>query len=194
MNEIILASASTGRKKLFDQYFTRFQTFVSDVDESQVIENKAEILTEKLAVLKAREVSLRFPDDYVFGFDTVVTCEDRILGKPSDIEEAKKILRFLSGKNQVVHSGYAVIHKAGGVEISGVGETVLFFKELTDSFINDYVMNHPVTRFAGGYGVQDNDRLIDILSGDMDTVVGAPMADVIRKIKLIDIPDGLIKP
>jgi septum formation protein len=193
MNEIILASASIGRKKLFDHYFTSFRTYVSDIDESRITAPNAVVLTEKLAILKAKEVSKISPDVYFFGFDRVVTGEDRFLGNPADTEEAKKILRFLSGKNQLVHSGYSIIQKSKGIEISGVGETVLFFKELSGEFINHYVMNHPVTRFAGGYGVQDNDNLIDIISGDMDTVVGAPMTEVIGRLREIGMPDSLIR-
>jgi septum formation protein len=193
MNEIILASASIGRKKLFEQYFTTFQTQVSHIDESQLSITKPRELTETLALLKARKVASMFPDDYVFGFDTVVACEGHILGKPADIKEAKKILRFLSGKHQAVYSGYAVIRNAGHIEISGVGETVLYFMELSDEYIDHYVVNHPVTRFAGGYGVQDNDQLIKIISGTMDTVVGAPMQEMIDRLGSVGIPDGIIR-
>lgn len=183
MNKLVLASASIGRKGLFEKYFTAFDIAVSEVDESTVKAETPQELTTVLALLKGKKVSESRPDDFVLGFDTVVVCEGQILGKPADLDEARKVLRFLSGKHQSVLSGYSLIHKNLGLELSGHSETILYFHELSESFIEEYVNTHPVTRFAGGYGLQDKDDLVEIHSGDRDTVIGAPMGLVIKALK-----------
>lgn len=181
MSALILASQSWGRKRLFERDFIEFDIHCSEVDESVIPPLDPAHLTEQLAILKAREVAKFHPGAWVCGFDTVVSCEGQILGKPADLDEARRILKFLSGKNQSVFSGYCVVRESEGFEASGYTETVLHFAKLSDDWIEDYIHHNPVTRFAGGYGVQDNDTLVSILSGDMDTIVGASMTEV-RKI------------
>jgi septum formation protein len=193
MNEIILASASIGRKRLFEKYFTEFTISVSDFDESSVQNVSPSELTRLLALYKAGSVSDKFPSDFVIGFDTVVVCEGKILGKPADLNEARQILRFLSGKKQSVLSGYAIIRLDKGIEISGVGETVLLFKNLTDEFIEGYIREHPVMKYAGAYGVQDKDELIQIIKGGFDNVIGASMDEIIAHLKKVGLPGRLFK-
>lgn len=183
MNKIVLASASIGRKKLFTHYFGDFTVSASNIDESRIKDDDPVQLVRKLSLLKARMVAKYYKNDFVMGFDTLVLCEGQVLGKPATKEEARQILAYLSGKDQSVISGYAIINHEIEMEECGYGETVLRMKELSEEFINDYVENHPVTRFVGGYGVQDKDDLIEIISGDMDTVIGAPMSEVIRKLR-----------
>ena len=193
MSALILASQSWGRKRLFERDFTRFEIQVSDVDESVIPPLDPAHLTEQLALLKAKAVANHYPTGWVCGFDTVVSCEGKILGKPVDLDEARSILRFLSGKNQSVFSGYAVIHRSGAFEVSGFTETVLHFARLTDDWIEDYIHHHPVTRFAGGYGVQDKDELVNIVSGELDTIVGASMTAVKNELRRAGLPSDYFR-
>ncbi len=183
MNRVILASASEGRKRLFEAHIKHFAIAVSKVDEEAVAITDPRKLVCTLALMKAVEVAQKFPDDITIGFDTVVVCDGEIIGKPRDKKDAIRILKQIRGKRQIVMTGYAIVNKRLGLEINDQVETVLYLKNLSDEFISDYVENHPVTKFAGGYGVQDNDQLIDILSGDFDNVVGAPMRAIINHLK-----------
>jgi len=97
--------------------------------------------------------------------------------------DAIRILKSIRGKRQSVLTGYAIVNKVLQLEINDEVETVLCMRDLSDEFIESYVKNHPVTKFAGGYGVQDNDQLIEILSGDFDNVIGAPMRAIINHLK-----------
>jgi len=180
MDGIILASASTGRRDLFKKYFYDFTISISNFDENSIECKNPKEYVRILALKKAEIISEKFPKEFVIGFDTIVLCEGKILGKPADIEEGKKMLRFLSGKKQRVLSGYAVIHKEKKFNKSGVAETILLFKELSDEFIEEYTTTHPVTRFAGGYGIQNKDDFISIITGSFDNVIGAPMKEVIE--------------
>jgi septum formation protein len=180
MNEIILASQSVGRKKLFHQYFESFKISVSNIDESKIRIADPHELVKRLAYLKTAAVAKFYSNDFVMGFDTLVMCEDRVLGKPRTKEDAKETLRFLSGKYQSVITGYCIIHGNRRIEVNDRAETKLHFASLTEDFIQRYCEEQPVTRFAGAYAVQDHDAFVNIESGTMENIVGAPM-DVIVK-------------
>ena len=184
MDRIILASKSIGRRELFDKYFGEYEIHVSDINESIGI-TEPHKLTRELARLKAAAVAKLFTTDYVMGFDTVVVFESRIIGKPKDKEEAKKFLKMLSGKVQSVISGYCIINKTKSIFHNGSEETVLHFKELSEDFIENYVNTHSVTKFAGGYAIQKDDSYIDIIDGDYDVIVGAPMKHIIDIMKIL---------
>ncbi|MFN3659988.1 MAG: Maf family protein [Brevinematales bacterium] len=190
---IILASASIGRKMLFEQTVQDFVIEVSDINEEKFFHENPRELPRILAEAKAQAISRRFPDDYVFAFDTIVLCEDKILGKPKDKEEAKAFLQFLSGKRQSVISGYAFVHKNKHIAESGSEETILSFAQLSEEFIEHYVNTHPVTRFAGGYAIQNNDEFIHIEKGSFDVIVGAPMDKVIAFLKKVGLEDNLLQ-
>lgn len=193
-NRIILASASIGRKMLFEQTIRDFIIEVSHVDEESFSSSNPRTLPRILAEAKAEEVSQRFPDDYVFAFDTIVLCEDKIIGKPKDKEEAKAFLRFLSGKKQSVISGYAFFSKNKNIRESGIEETFLRFASLSDTFIEEYVNTHPVTKFAGGYAIQNDDKFIQIEKGSFDVIVGAPMYRVVDFIRRVGLEHLLLTP
>jgi septum formation protein len=181
MNKLVLASASIGRKRLFERDFGDFEIAVSDFDEDSIEHTDPAELVQKLAVNKARIVAGQYPGAIVCGFDTVVLFEGEVLGKPATTGEAREMLRRESGAEQVVLSGYAVICREQSFETSGVSKATLRMKPITNEFIEHYISNHPVTRYAGGYGAQDSDELIELIDGDMDVVVGAPM-DIVRRI------------
>ncbi len=193
MNNIVLASASIGRKKLFQNYFTQFITSVSNIDESRVKTGDPYELTKKLAFLKAKSISRFYQDDFVIGLDTVVFCEGKIVGKPINKEEAIGILKFLSGKKQSVVTGFCILNQQLGVSINEYYETILLFRELSDLFISDYVKNNPVTKFAGAYAAQDQDEFITLIEGDVENVIGAPMKRIISCLKNYPIPHSIFK-
>jgi septum formation protein len=176
--KIILASNSPGRKMLFEKYFKDFLIIPSNFDENNIKDNDPVKLTELLAFKKCEEVAKNNPYDFVFAFDTVVLCENHIIGKPQDRDDARKMLKFLSGKKQIVISGYsfALYHK--NIFSRGHEKTILYFDKLTDDFIEEYISTHDVLKYAGGYAIQENDRFLNIEEGDIDVVIGAPMKKV----------------
>ena len=179
MNRIVLASQSVGRRMLFERYFDKFEIHPAYVDEEKVTGKPSRIVV-KLSILKAKKVSEIFPEDFVCGFDTVVVCNGKVVGKPKDREEAKEYLKFLSGKIQSVYSGFCIVNKKINLFKYGYSKALLKFAKVSDEWIEEYVKNNPVTLFAGGYAIQNNDRLIKILWGDRDTIIGAPMKKVLK--------------
>jgi len=181
---LVLASASPRRKELISFISSDVKIFPADVDESFSDDIPAESVPEILAVRKAKAVSEKFPEDTVIGSDTSVIVEGVILGKPSDREDAKRMLRLLSGKTHKVITGCAVFKKGRSVSFSETTEVT--FYPLTDKEIDDYVnTNEPMDK-AGAYGIQGyGSLLIKGINGDYFNVVGLPVAKLNKVLKRI---------
>ena len=95
--EIVLASASPRRRELMGRVAPDFRVFPTDVDESAIPERDPLAFAIGAAVAKAKAAAETFPEAVVIGADTVVALGLRILGKPADREEARAMLRALSG-------------------------------------------------------------------------------------------------
>lgn len=181
MSEIILASGSKARRALFERDLGgNFTVFVSHVDETAPSGISAGALALLLAKRKSEAALLSYPHACVCGFDTVVECENNILGKPSDLRHARKMLTFLNGKIQTVWTGYAL--RFGTQSFSGVERADLILK-MDKTQINNYVKQNPVLEFAGAYGMQHLDMNVTLLSGSADTVIGAPMHKILPFIR-----------
>ena len=110
-------------------------------------------------------------DDLVISSDTLVEYLGEALGKPADIEDAKRMLKILSGVTHNVHTGVAVHYK--GRCYSGVSSTEVEFLELTDDMIDAYVATGEPMDKAGAYGIQGlGGKLVKEYRGDYNTVVG----------------------
>lgn len=108
MNHLILASGSPRRRELLSLYTTDFTVCVSDFDESAVTAPTPAQLVEQLAIGKCLAVAKQHPDAVVIGCDTVVDVDGAVFGKPHDAEDAKRMLRALSGKTHQVHTGVCI--------------------------------------------------------------------------------------
>lgn len=178
MKNIILASGSEGRKELFTKYFgDKFSIVLSHAEEKDLEYLPPKEMVLALSKRKAETVAKLYPNDFICAFDTVVECDQKNLGKPSSIEESQKMLTFLSGREQIVWSGYTLMYQ--NHTISGTESAVLLL-DMNEEEIKKYILEHDTTKFAGGYAIQKNDANIIIKSGSMDTIIGAPMTPVLE--------------
>ncbi len=175
----ILASSSPRRKELLAKLIKDYTIIVPNVDERSLNLPPNELAAEE-SKLKAYAISALYPDDEVLACDTIVVLDDKILGKPADEEDAKKMLRAQSGERQIVLSGYTYIGK--GKEITRTVATEVYFKELSDELILDYVKNKKPLDKAGAYGIQDGYPLVDHIEGSYDNVMGLPTEDIARHV------------
>lgn len=172
--KIILASRSPRRAELLAAAGFEFEVLAANVDETpRDVEDPAEYV-ERLAIEKAKAVLAMRPDARVLGADTTVTIDDEILGKPVDEQDARRMLRLLSGRAHTVHTGVAVA-SARGIK-SGVDTTRVWFETMTDEDISWYVATgEPVDR-AGAYAIQGlASRFIPRIEGSYSNVVGLPV-------------------
>ena len=173
----VLASKSPRRRELLKKIGLQAEMMTASVDESLIKNVPPENTVTELALLKATDVAKYFcGDTYVIGADTVVCVDDEILGKPKNIEDAKRMLRLLSGRSHFVYTGYCVVHCKSGVAVSKYEKTEVFFKELSDHEIDAYVKTREPMDKAGAYGIQEKGSLfIEKIDGDYFNVVGLPV-------------------
>jgi septum formation protein len=175
----ILASASPRRRDILSHLGLRFTVRVADVDEQSDEQNGA-ALVEQLARRKALAVAHTLteqqrPSTVVLAADTVVLDPDgRILGKPQDAEDARRMLCSLSGRTHSVVSGIAVCR--GDTLVSAHEVTAVTFSELDEQTVARYVASGEPLDKAGAYGIQDTAALwVSGICGDYFNVVGLPV-------------------
>lgn len=173
---IILASSSPRRIELLHLLGVEFTVVPSDIKEEAASHVPIGELVQRIALAKAKHVAARFDRGLVIGADTVVVCERRIFGKPTDIEDARGILRQLAGKTHQVYSGVAVVQAEDGREKTAHAVTEVTFRPLTEPQIKRYFeMIDPLDK-AGAYAIQGvGGIIIEKISGCYYNVVGLPL-------------------
>lgn len=181
---ILLASGSPRRKELMKMAGLKFAVMPADVPEIVPDSVPPERRAAFLAELKAAYMSVRHPEKIIIGADTVVLCEGRLLGKPKDAEEAKEMLRFLSGKVHTVYTGVSIIYSDEEDAETFLSETQVEFYELSEAEIEAYVASGEPMDKAGAYGIQGRGcTLVKRIEGDYFTVMGLPIAELVRRLR-----------
>jgi len=180
----ILASGSPRRRLLLRQLGFSFSVMPANIDESalQTRSLTPPEIARQLAIRKAQTVSRRRRSALVLGADTLVVHKGRILGKPADANEAKGILRRLSGSEHTVYTGIALEHAASDRAADAVISTEVTFGMLSDREIAHYVATGGPLDKAGAYSIQDDLGAIFIrkIDGDYYAVVGLPIRGLYR--------------
>ncbi|MEE3333524.1 MAG: Maf family protein [Ruminococcus sp.] len=181
MKNIILASASPRRRELLKNIFDEFEVIPADVDESISDEVDIDLRAQKIAERKARYIAEKFPDSLVIGCDTAVILGDKMLGKPSDRQDAEKMLRSLSGKIHKVITGCCLCER--GKEQSFSAVTEVEFYELGENELKKYLDTNDWADKAGAYGIQNGACVfVKKINGCYNNVVGLPVAMLNREI------------
>lgn len=167
---LVLASNSPRRNALLKRIYPHFITVPSLFSETGGEE--AAQTAAACSCGKAREVFSRFPKSVVLGADTVVELCGKTLGKPKDREEAKAMLRALSGREHAVYTGITVVCARG--ERTEVVRTRVFFYPLGEALIEAYTESGLPLDKAGAYGIQDGYPLVERIEGSYTNVVGLP--------------------
>ena len=171
--QLILASASPRRKELLSLYGIPFQVRAADIDETMDPAEPASREVARVSLLKARAIE-RGPQDVVIAADTIVVCDNRILGKPKDPQDAVSMLKLLSGRDHQVMTGCTVLLGDRAETFTEI--TDLHFRPLTQKEILRYVRSGEPMDKAGAYGIQGGAALFcEKLSGDYYNVVGLPV-------------------
>jgi septum formation protein len=187
---LILASASPRRAELLTSAGFAFEVLPADVDETPLPGEPAEAYALRVARDKAIAVfhKCRESGSAVLAADTVVVLDGKILGKPSDSADARRILRLLSNAVHDVHT--AVVVRAPMGERAEVTRTRVRFRHLDDSEIEWYVASGEPEGKAGAYAIQGRAaRFIDHIEGSWSNVVGLPIATVYGLLKELSVVD-----
>ena len=184
MKKIILASSSPRRKELLEKTGLKFEVEPADYIEDLNSDLEPHELAKKLSLEKARIVAKNNPDAIVIAADTIGVLKGKIIGKPRNEAEAKRILRRLSGKSHLVITGFTILDAEHGKTTTQTVDTLVYFRKLTGSEIDAYVRTGEPLDKAGAYGIQGlGAALVDHIDGDYDNVVGLPLIAVVENLK-----------
>ena len=182
--KVILASASPRRKELLKRIFPNFDIIPAEIDESIPDDIGIEFAPTYLAAAKAEAIAENYPDDLIIAADTVVIFDGEVFGKPTDDQNAIKMLRALSGNTHKVITGCCI--RKGDRCTSFSEESLVSFYNLSDSEIDQYVKSGASKGKAGAYGIQDRGALfVEKIEGDYYNIVGLPIGRINQEIKTI---------
>ena len=170
---LILASQSPRRRELLGLFHIPFDIRVADIDEAMDPGKAPFDEVARVSRLKALAVP-REAEDIVIAADTIVVCQDKVLGKPHSPEEAVQMLQLLSGRDHQVMTGLTVLR--GDTAVTHTEVTDIHFRELTEAEIAAYVASGEPMDKAGSYGIQGGAALFcEKMVGDYYNVVGLPV-------------------
>jgi septum formation protein len=180
---LILASGSPRRKQLMTDAGFQFSIEIRPTDETFSDTMPVDDVAEYLACQKAEQFRSDLGERIVLCADTVVILDNQILNKPQNEEDARRMLRSLSGRTHRVRTGVAILTPAG--LHSFTDETTVRFATLTEDEISYYIRECKPFDKAGSYGAQDFIGLVGIehLDGSFYTVMGLPTHRVYQALK-----------
>lgn len=174
--KIVLASASPRRAEILRTVDWPFETLPLDIDETRAAGEDAVTYVQRLARAKAEAAARRSPGASIVGADTVVLIDEQILGKPRDDEDARDMLRTLSGRWHQVLTGVAFIDGASAEVLVAYERTEVKFAVMSQDEIDWYVSSGEPMDKAGAYAIQGlGARFIEGIRGDYFNVVGLPV-------------------
>ncbi|MBW1805251.1 MAG: septum formation protein Maf [Deltaproteobacteria bacterium] len=177
---LILASASPRRKSLLEQVGIPFRSLPANMDESG-FEGEPASVVRLLAEKKAKSACPDAGESWILGADTIVLLGETIFGKPRDSDDARFMLRLLSGKEHEVVTGFCLIDPSGEpVHIEHIS-TLVRVKTLSDQEINAYIATGEPFGKAGSYAIQGiGSFLVEGINGSYTNVVGLPVCALIK--------------
>jgi septum formation protein len=178
---LILASRSPRRYELLKQVGLDFDVIPSRIEEDFIREESPQQHIIRLAEAKALDVGNQYPDRWVIAADTIVYIHGSILGQPKNREEALAMLRFLSGQEHWVLTGFSVHHLAKRKGDQEAVQTAVKVKIISPVEMEWYIQTGEPFDKAGGYAIQGvGSFMIESIRGSYTNVVGLPLCELIQ--------------
>ena len=176
----VLASRSPRRVELLQQLVPDFTVVPADIDETPHAHEDPVSYVKRLALEKARAVyTVCGAHAIVVGADTTVDLDGHIFGQPADDDDARQMLRRLSGTTHQVHTGVAVV-SATGEAVEVVSSSVTFL-DLRPEMLEWYIGTGESAGKAGSYAIQGHgSALVASSSGSMTNIIGLPLEETAR--------------
>jgi len=177
MKKIILASSSIHRKKLLKQLKINFQAISPNIDETRKKNESINTFVKRLSVEKATKVANKVSNSIVIGSDEVAVVGNKILGKPGTIQNARKQLKFISGKDVVFKTGMCVIDTNSMKKFTCIVHYKIKMKKLNNTQVNNYIKKEDMLNCAAGIKIEGLAiSLIEKTTGyDPTSIIGLPL-------------------
>ncbi len=188
ISKIILASGSPRRKELLQQIQIEPIVEPSGADEASDIE-KPDAFVKELSRRKCLDIADKHADGVILGADTVVAIDGKILGKPRDENDAKRMIGLIQGRTHHVYTGVTLAKKENK-ELKKIvtfcEATEVLLEKISQEEIDEYVATGEPLDKAGAYAVQGIfAKFVKGITGDYSNVVGLPLAALYRNLKTL---------
>ena len=183
--EIVLASNSPRRKEILGWTGLQFTTHAADVDETPIPDESALDHVQRLAQNKARVCANFAPfNGVVLAADTVVVDNEEIMGKPADMEDARRMLTQLRGRMHYVHTAITLMVPSKGIMQSATCSTPVHLRRYSDEELEGYLATNDPLDKAGAYAIQHPEfRPVIKFAGCYASVMGLPLCHVERNFR-----------
>ena len=177
LKKLILASRSPRRAEILNAVGWPFEAVAADIDESVRADEDPVHYVKRLALTKAQTVARKSSENLVLGADTTVVVEGELLGQPLDDDDARRMLKLLSGRWHEVLTGVALVRGDQDPQPLVEFETTrVRFAEMSVAEIDWYVATGEPRGKAGAYGIQGHAALfVEEIAGDYFNIVGLPL-------------------
>lgn len=166
-----------------------FQFISAEVDESPHPNETPADLVRRLSHAKAEIGVQTFPNSLVVGADTIVWLDHTIIGKPTDANDAARILAMLRNRPHTVYSGVTVMH--GDQAITEIATTMVQMRDYTDEEIAAFVATGEPLDKAAAYAIQNTAfKPVAYIEGCFANVMGLPLCHLYRALKKFSVPLG----
>ncbi len=175
--KLILASQSPRRRELLEAAGYSFEVIPpgNGVECGSLTRESPQEFVARLAYQKAADVARRCPGAIIIGCDTVAECDGQILGKPTDRDDARRMLQLMSGRVHHVYSGLCLWRNPDQKTLVKVEVTKLKMNDLSADKLEKHLDSNRWQGKAGAFGFQDGQDWVRIIAGSESNVVGLPM-------------------
>lgn len=184
---LILASGSRGRRYLMERAGYTFEVQPANVDEPTG-EDAHDIreYVHTTAWMKADAVAPRVDDGLVIAADTVGWIDGKVIGKPADEADARRILRTLGGREHELWTGVVLWRRPGDVQTCWQEVSRVFVRAFTDRELDEYIATRQWEGCSGAYAIkEDGDPYVSVVSGSLSNVIGLPMESLGRLLEKV---------
>ena len=184
---LVLASGSPARRELLTRAGYPFEVLPANIDEptgADVTYIRAYV--QQVAWLKAEAVAAKVDDGVVLAADTVGWLDGRVIGKPDDEADARRILRTLAGREHELWTGVCLWRRPDDLQVAWQEMTVVHFKAVSEEELDRYLATRQWQGCSGAYAIQErDDPFVRVVRGSMSNVIGLPLESLRRNLPLL---------
>lgn len=184
---LILASSSPDRRALLERAGYSVEVMPSHIDEptgAGFSDPRHFVMT--VSWLKAAAVAPHFADGLILAADTVGWLDGQVIGKPSDVNDARRIITALSGREHELWTGVVLWRRPDDLQSLWQERTRLFFRPLSAAELDAYLATDAWVGRSGAYGIQESsDPFLRIIDGSLTNVIGLPMESLARNLRFL---------